>query len=86
MPVEWMDRAACADTPNDLWFPDDFECSRPDWGPARKVCGGCPVRSECLEFALGFPEDRDRHGMFGGLTPLERGQVRYDRLRARSSK
>jgi WhiB family redox-sensing transcriptional regulator len=36
---------------------------------AKQVCRRCPVRWECLTYAL---ETRQRHGVWGGLTPEER--------------
>jgi WhiB family redox-sensing transcriptional regulator len=43
---------------------------------ARRLCGGCPVRQECLETALADP---DLTGMWGGTTPVERRQMRRGR-------
>lgn len=41
---------------------------------AKKVCGGCPIASQCLDYALRTDE---RWGIWGGLTVEER-----DRLKA----
>ncbi|MEZ5382898.1 MAG: WhiB family transcriptional regulator [Microthrixaceae bacterium] len=68
----WLGRAAChpmASRPVDpaVFFPDP----RVDGadGPAKAVCAGCPVATECLLRALseGIP-----HGVFGGLNEAER--------------
>jgi hypothetical protein len=46
---------------------------------AKAVCGGCPVRSECLEWALAaLPE-----GIAGGMTEHERRQEKVRRRDAR---
>lgn len=37
---------------------------------ARAICMMCPVRDECLAYAVGTGETE---GIWGGLTPLERG-------------
>lgn len=37
---------------------------------ARKICGECPVRKECLNYALEFPA-ADMHGVWAGLTPRQ---------------
>lgn len=67
---QWRQRAACAgDWNGDPWFPGDKSNDPHRYDYARAVCARCPVRSECLEFAL---ETREQHGMFGGLTPDQR--------------
>lgn len=45
---------------------------------ARAICGGCPVRAECLDYALTVEEP---HGIWGGLNELERRRL----LRRRAS-
>jgi len=64
--VNWRDEALCAQTDPDLFFPSTERQSGAD---ARKICDNCPVRSECLEFALvnGIEE-----GIWGGLNRDER--------------
>ena len=42
----------------------------------------CPVRQECLEFALSFENDQDAAGIFGGVTPNQRRKIRQDRTKA----
>ena len=39
---------------------------------AKAVCANCPVRQECLSFALRTAEP---HGIWGGLNELERRQL-----------
>lgn len=66
----WKARAVCARTgPEDaVWFPGVGKSSR----PAKVLCFGCPVRRDCLEFALALEE---KHGIWGGLSPDERRQL-----------
>jgi WhiB family redox-sensing transcriptional regulator len=40
---------------------------------AKAVCAGCKVRQMCLETAL---RNRERHGVWGGLTERERARLR----------
>ena len=40
---------------------------------AKLICAGCPVRQECLDYAIAKREVR---GIWGGLTPVERRQAR----------
>lgn len=39
---------------------------------AKAICGVCPVKIDCLEFAL---EIKEPYGIWGGLTETERRQV-----------
>lgn len=41
----------------------------------------CPVRDDCLEFALSFPTDEDQYGIFGGRSPNQRKKIRDERRR-----
>lgn len=73
------ERGACRNTiPTNLFFPteDWFPGQRP-WtgvGPEVKaLCARCPVREECLTWALDRPEE---HGYWGGTTPNERDKLR----------
>lgn len=47
---------------------DFFGKKRVDWGLSKQICVGCPVRRECLSYAL---QARMVHGVWGGLDPLE---------------
>jgi WhiB family redox-sensing transcriptional regulator len=39
---------------------------------AKAICNVCPVKAECLEFAL---EIREPYGIWGSLTETERRQI-----------
>lgn len=41
----------------------------------KKICSGCPIRKECLEWAV----LHEAHGLWGGLTPRERLKLRSKR-------
>lgn len=72
----WARRAACRDHPNpDLWFPTtaDGEPGHSDPRPALAICDGCPVRIDCLEYALGNGE---KFGIWGGTGERQRGRIR----------
>jgi hypothetical protein len=45
---------------------------------AKRICGHCPIRLECLEHALAFPEE---YGVWGGLTEGERFALRSPGVR-----
>jgi WhiB family redox-sensing transcriptional regulator len=69
---EWRLDALCAETDPEAFFPDKGGSTR----DAKRVCGGCPVRAECLEYALASDE---RFGIWGGLSERERRRVRLQR-------
>lgn len=71
----WMEQAACAQIGPGLFYVGEKAQVR-EYDAARSVCTTCPVQADCLDFAL---EVDDRHGMWGGLTPGERDQVRNKR-------
>ena len=70
----WRFAARCADQDPDLFFPVGSS------GPAlrqtlraKAVCAQCPVRDECLDWAL---ETAQPHGVWGGLDEQERERLR----------
>jgi WhiB family transcriptional regulator, redox-sensing transcriptional regulator len=40
---------------------------------AKAACKVCPVREECLEYALKW----EQYGLWGGLTPGQRRKIRF---------
>jgi WhiB family redox-sensing transcriptional regulator len=71
----WQAEAACRGTDPELFFPATDE----EAGPAKQVCGGCPVRLACLAFAL---EREERYGVWGGLTERERARLSAEARRS----
>jgi len=49
---QWQDRALCAQTDPEAFFPEKGGSTR----EAKKICLGCEVRSECLDYALAHDE------------------------------
>ena len=66
---DWAERALCAQTDPEAFFPEKGGSTR----EAKKVCLGCDVRSECLEYALANDE---RFGIWGGLSERERRKLK----------
>lgn len=66
---EWQERALCAQTDPEAFFPEKGGSTR----EAKRICAGCEVRSECLEYALGHDE---RFGIWGGLSERERRRLK----------
>lgn len=75
--LEWMDGALCIEIGQDLFFPENPVDSQ----RARKVCGSCRVRAECLEYAL----ETRVHGIWGGTTAVQRQNMRGAAYRRRAS-
>ena len=44
---------------------------------------GCPVRLQCLDYALSFPQDQDNHGVYGGTLPSQRVTIRSAQRKTR---
>lgn len=64
----WMLRARCRDAAPGEFFPSDgVGVDR-----ARRVCAECPVKAECLEYALKYRID---HGVWGGCSERERRRL-----------
>ncbi|MFV0286041.1 MAG: WhiB family transcriptional regulator [Demequina sp.] len=64
-PMAWADQALCAQVDQDLFFPEQGEPNT----AAKRVCGLCPVTTECLAYALAH---REPHGVWGGLSVKQR--------------
>jgi WhiB family transcriptional regulator, redox-sensing transcriptional regulator len=67
--LSWQERSLCAQTDPEAFFPEKGGSTR----EAKKVCVGCEVRSECLEYALANDE---RFGIWGGLSERERRKLK----------
>jgi len=61
----WVVFAACRDASADWFFPLD----RAGEKAAIAVCAGCPVQTECLDYAL---EARETFGVWGGKSERQR--------------
>jgi WhiB family redox-sensing transcriptional regulator len=74
MSTDWMSQGKCRDYPAEIFFP------RNGTGviTTQKICEGCPVINECLEYAL---ENHVDHGVWGGKS--ERERRRLSRMRRR---
>jgi WhiB family redox-sensing transcriptional regulator len=71
----WQEQAECVQYAGRVdFFPARGESVR----DAKAVCSICPVRSECLEFAMRL---KVVHGVWGGLSERERRFLRRERNR-----
>ncbi|MGV3712239.1 DNA-binding protein WhiA [Pseudolysinimonas sp.] len=67
-PQPWMQDAACSDVDPEVFFPTTFK-KLGVTDAAVRVCGTCPVRRDCLAYAV---ERDEREGIWGGTTPRQR--------------
>ena len=65
---EWMLSARCRQLPPGTFFPSDGIGVE----VAQRECQQCPVRLECLEYAL---ENRIDHGVWGGTSERQRRRI-----------
>ena len=66
---DWQERALCAQTDPEAFFPEKGGSTR----EAKRICQGCEVKDECLEYAL---EHDERFGIWGGLSERERRKLK----------
>jgi WhiB family redox-sensing transcriptional regulator len=67
---DWRLLAACQHTDPELFFPVSGSGPSLDQvTQAKAICAGCPVRQQCLAFALNTRQD---HGVWGGMSEEER--------------
>lgn len=81
--ADWRSRGACLSVDPELFFPlSSVGPAAGQLDQAKSVCARCPVRAECLDFALAT---RQVHGVWGGTGEDERRRIlaRVDRVRAR---
>ena len=77
--TNWRAASACLTADPDLFFPIaagtalNKQVSR-----ALLICDGCPVRRQCLDFAM---QTGEKDGIWGGTTPEERTRARRARSR-----
>jgi len=70
--ISWRDEAACKSVPTEAFFPEEGGVPT----TLAKLCAGCPVRSECLDFAV---SDWTIYGIWAGTDEKERRKMRQSR-------
>lgn len=66
---EWQQQAECRNYPHLDWYTNRGESTQLQ----QQICMGCPVRSECLEYALA---NREKWGIWGGKSERQRIRIR----------
>lgn len=67
--LPWAPAAKCLQADPDTFFPEKGGSTR----EAKRICAGCEVRSDCLEYALANDE---RFGIWGGMSERERRKLK----------
>lgn len=67
-PEQWMNQGLCRGADPGEFFPSDGVGVE----AAQRVCSSCPVKAECLEYAL---RNRIEHGVWGGASERQRRRI-----------
>ena len=79
--MDWRKTGACLAADPDLFFPVGAgAASAPEASRALSLCDNCPVKRQCLDFAI---QTGETNGIWGGTTPEERIRVLRGRNRRR---
>jgi WhiB family redox-sensing transcriptional regulator len=72
----WQTKAACRGPHAIVFFPPSHAERKEERlareRAAKEICRPCPVRQECLDYAIRI---REAHGIWGGLSEVERKQI-----------
>lgn len=67
--ADWPEQAACRNVSKSVFFVEGVGVT---YHRAKQICATCTVTHECLQDALATETRRERFGVRGGLSPLER--------------
>ncbi|CAN5687334.1 MAG: WhiB family transcriptional regulator [Actinomycetota bacterium] len=74
--TEWQRQGLCRAGDSSVFFPPGHFEHKPERedreARAKTICARCPVRQECLAWALAT---REPHGVWGGCSESERRQL-----------
>lgn len=73
-PLEWAKFAECRDANTNTFFPERGDYLAVE--EARIICSRCPVKNECLEYAVAL---RIKEGIWGGQSERQRRRLRKTR-------
>jgi len=74
--VDWMALGKCSELDPAIFFPHDGVGVE----AAKRICMECPVKAECLEYALA---NRIAHGVWGGTSERQRQRILSQRRLSR---
>jgi len=73
-----FEEPVCAEVGTEIFFLPDLDerdrypLKQGNYREAKKLCQQCPHLVECAEWGI----YNEEHGMWGGMTPVERSQMR----------
>jgi WhiB family redox-sensing transcriptional regulator len=68
-PMDWANQGKCRDLQTDIFYSEGGPRSR----EAKLICSICPVREDCLDYAI---RNLELFGVWGGHTAPERRRLR----------
>ena len=72
---DWRGQARCRGLPTNIFFAGELHQGGRRIAvedDVKRICLGCPVRAQCLHFAM---KSEERHGIWGATTPGERRRM-----------
>jgi len=76
--LSWQADAACHGLPDTLFYSPDNRGGMFDYEAGLRICRGCPVQTQCLDYALEM-ESADAnalsYGLWGGMRPKDRAAI-----------
>lgn len=69
--LSWYDNGLCKNHETSFFYPEPGDPLQAK--NAKIICRGCPVKAECLTFAL---ENKESFGIWGGYSPRQRTKIR----------
>jgi WhiB family redox-sensing transcriptional regulator len=66
--ARWMEQGKCRKHLPETFFPTDGG----GVSKAKRICNGCPVKEQCLEYAV---YNHIHHGIWGGVSERERRRI-----------
>ncbi|WP_304440510.1 MULTISPECIES: WhiB family transcriptional regulator [unclassified Mycobacterium] len=70
----WVDDAICAQIDPEVFFPETGQHTT--HRAAKRICRGCPVKQDCLDWAL---TNGELYGIWGGHSQDERKRLKTRR-------
>jgi WhiB family transcriptional regulator, redox-sensing transcriptional regulator len=78
----WVKEAACSGMDPNIFYPPQYGDYKELVAYAKSICDKCPVREQCLDYALSHHTNSlGSHGIWGGKTVRERRAINRERKR-----